>query len=214
VSGLFGNHTVISTAESSLSDWGLQEPNFNSYISRLRDLGTEVTLWPHVDEQITESKWEQVKSLDAIAKQVTGTHRPTTRLLNEEIKIADILGKVLKREGSNHVLLPGSSKASFLRTDRDVQNLGQVGRYRWLVQDFAPYLLKVGEWRVMFCGGREIYTIQTEPGRSRKGQTSFNSMRTNPHRTCYTLEEMRWVVILSPELLRQRLLQRCHENNS
>jgi hypothetical protein len=47
---------------------------------------------------------------------------------------------------------------------------------------------------VVFCRGRELYTVQTESGRSRIGQTSFNSIRIFPHYTCYTLEEMGSVI--------------------
>ena len=182
----------------------MQEPKLSLYISRLREIGSEATLWPHVDEQITESKWKQVESLDAIAKTITQSHRPTTKLLDETTKLTDITGKVLKREGSEsgkHVLIP---PVTSLRTDKDVQNLRLGGRYRWLIQDYAPYLISVGEWRVVFCGGQEIYTIQTEPGQNRRGRVSFSSMRVSPHWTCYTLEEMRSVTAVSPSTLLKR----------
>src|SRR3954451_20077357 len=84
----------------SLPARGLDEGRRDMYIVRLKELGNEVTLWPHIEEQVAASKWSQVQSLDEIARQVTRTYRPGTVLLTESSTIEDVKGKVLKREGA------------------------------------------------------------------------------------------------------------------
>jgi hypothetical protein len=166
---------------------GLQGENKNLYIQRLRNLGKFVTLWPHVDEQLLFTKSAQVELLDRIANEVTQTHRPRTTALNLETQLIAIQGMVLKREGGeggNMVLFEGDP--DYPQTDFDVRKMCDFARpYKWLAQEYVSYLRRVGEWRVFFCGGREIFTIQTEP------RDDSRDVEFALHLTCLPLKRMK-----------------------
>lgn len=194
---------------------GLDGGKLEKYAESLQELGKYVTLWPHIDEQLDASKLRQVQWLDQIAKEVTKTHRPKTFVLTPSTTMDEVQGKVLKREGSDcgkMVLVPDvdsqylmdsdideergvpfrtkltASALKYPKTDKDLARLLKAaGPYKWLVQDYVPYLRRLGEWRVYFCGGSEIFTIQTE-WKSSQGQVYLKFCL---HETCYTLSEMR-----------------------
>jgi hypothetical protein len=175
--------------EPSYQQRGLDGARKDLYIQRLRELGRNITLWPHIDEQLSFTKSVQIQMLDEIASHATFTHRPRTIEVTADTLLNDIAGMVLKREGganSELVWLPGDSRYPSSQP-KLAAILKDAGPYKLLAQEYVEYLQRVGEWRVYFCGGRVIFTIQTEP--SGKGKFVFFSW----HPTCMTLKGM-WCV--------------------
>ncbi|KDQ06085.1 hypothetical protein BOTBODRAFT_271426 [Botryobasidium botryosum FD-172 SS1] len=128
--------------------------NEDRYMNSLRWLAGHVHVWPPPNEAIAASrKFDVVRDLDIIARTVTRTHRPRTRLVRE---CATTLNRdprfVFKREGSDtsrHREWGHHVSASRFR-----RMAAEGGKYRWFCQDLVPPLRDLGEIRVYVIGGR------------------------------------------------------------
>jgi hypothetical protein len=109
--------------------------------------------------------------LDAIAREVTRSHRPTTHLLEKKLADHHTTSWILKREASRfnkHMKIPGC---------------------RWMVQHYVPEWARVGQWRCLMVNKTPFYIIH-EPSQE-PGLTTQNSL-TLPYRRedGWTLKEL------------------------
>jgi hypothetical protein len=98
---------------------------------------------------------------------------------------------VIKRERSDaarHCLLP---------TDIQTNTLIQLNKYLekesvadsfWMAQEFVPELIGIGEWRTYFVGGKQLFTVVTEPTEERElASGKLHSMWSLAELTCVFL---------------------------
>ena len=192
-------------------------------IWRLRSLGEEVTLWPHIDEQLSGSKWEQIEALDEISLQVTKSHRPRSTLLGENTSIADIEGNVLKRTGSgssSNVLIPPAAvdghkkNVRYPKTNEDLKRLLRTSEgYSWIVQELAPHLLRLGEWRVVFCGGRISYIVHTLPTSNPEVWDTNNRVDFLYQGPLFSLTEIKYVSSVFSVYFRTHIFRNIMDSN-
>ncbi|KDQ05835.1 hypothetical protein BOTBODRAFT_182182 [Botryobasidium botryosum FD-172 SS1] len=124
----------------------------NAYLDSLRWLAGHICVWPPPNEVIAASrKYEVIRDLDFIARTVTRSCRPQTRLLGQCTPLNRDPRYVFKREGSdtsNHREWGTDVSASRCR-----KMAADPGQYRWMCQDIVPYLRDLGEIRVYIIGG-------------------------------------------------------------
>jgi len=114
-------------------------------------------IWPHPEHvDRVGVKSNLIASLDEIAREVTFTPRPVTKVIKRPCPIPT--DTVLKRTHSDtgkHVVLPNTIG----RTWDKLQD-GPRGSI-WLSQTYIPTLPQLGEFRVMLVNGEPLYTIFT-----------------------------------------------------
>ena len=154
------------------------------HIDHLRILSKLVLLWPPVDEMLAASrKAEEVIILDKIAREVTHTVRPETKVVDKTLTHAPT-GVVFKREvsdTSSHVLLPEKLEKM---SKKELSKIA-LDPIRWLSQTYVPQLIQFGEWRVYFVGGKFYEVVITQPGGVQIFADTMDSM--------WSLEELRCV---------------------
>lgn len=130
----------------------------------LSELEKDLFIWPPVREMFRAGKkFTLVEDLDKIALKITKTARPKTKLLDATCKLpltSDQRPHILKREqseSSNHYLSPFHV---LQLKGPDVAQMAK-GPIRWLWQDYVPYLLTMGEWRMFIIGGQPLLAIWT-----------------------------------------------------
>jgi hypothetical protein len=128
------------------------------YIEDVKYMSENVLCWPRVPEMLKYGyKYNMITKLDRIAKSVTHSKRPESRIL--EAKDAAPKGWIVKREHSDtarHVIFPMTSRST-IKLD------GQEGKYRWIAQEMMPLLRKWGEIRVIFVDRIPCYAVLTAP---------------------------------------------------
>jgi hypothetical protein len=145
---------------NSLPEYGWDdEYDFEDYVDDVKYVANEVLCWPRVPELLDyASKYNLIRKLDKIAETITHTERPRTILMGA--KDEPPKGWMVKREhsdGGRHVEFPRSSKSKVMNN--------REGSYRWIAQEVAPLLRKLGEIRVVFVGQNPLYAVLTTPSK-------------------------------------------------
>ncbi|KAG1770819.1 hypothetical protein EV702DRAFT_1202293 [Suillus placidus] len=147
---------------------------FDEYTAALKKLEQIIPVWPGSSEcRAASCDYNIITLLDSIARDVTKSHRPTTKVIDEVGQSCrGIDKKVLKREGRQ-------SRASIKNpwNGNPPQQEPKCGDYRWLVQSWVP------EW------DRTAFHIINDPaGKVVPGQSS--PMKAQTREDGWTLQEL------------------------
>lgn len=129
------------------------------YLDGLRGLDAHIICVPSFAKaEFRVSKSLQVASFDHIATTITHTHHPATLPITTYDQLALFPGWMLKRSYSN--------EGDYVRRiqDRAELNWDVTPEASFIVQEYVPFMAKVGEARVVITGGGMVDNITfTEP---------------------------------------------------
>jgi hypothetical protein len=166
---------------------------FDEYITALKKLEQIIPVWPGSSECWAASyDYNIITVLDSIARDITKSHRPITKLINEVgQRCRGINKKVLKREGRQ-------SRASIKIpwNGNPPQQVSECGNYRWLVQSWVPEWDRVGQWRCLMVNQTVFHIINDPAGQVVPGQSS--PMKAHPREDGWTLQELTRYETTSP----------------
>lgn len=165
------------------------------YLTCIMKLDALMIIWhPAREEYDARFKNQLIARLDKIAE-IDGTARPATFVLEErpKIPISPRHGKdfIMKREVSDcsrHFIGPTAVKR-LTRSEVDDMRKPELP-WRWLVQEYVPYLRSVGEWRLVLLNGKVNHACATTPV---SGETCPGSDATTHCQVAqqWSLKEMR-----------------------
>ncbi|OAX34182.1 hypothetical protein K503DRAFT_803796 [Rhizopogon vinicolor AM-OR11-026] len=163
---------------------------FPEYLLALRRLEKILPIWPGTAESRAASSDHNITTrLDAIAREVTQSHRPTTHLLEKKPPDHCTTSWILKCEASqskNHtkILWDGGMPCNL-----------EEGGCRWMVQHYVPEWARVGQWRCLMVDMAPFYIIH-EPS-----QNPGSSSLTLPYcrEDGWTLKELTCMLTSNPD---------------
>lgn len=148
---------------------GMSHEDAVVYEKRIMELDTLIIIWPPArEEYAARQKNHLIRHLDDIAMHFTVTARPQTFVLNQSprMPISPRNGKmyIMKREVSDSGRHFKGPTAVSLLTRSEVEDMRRPELpWRWLVQDYVPYLRTVGEWRLVLLNGKVHHACATTP---------------------------------------------------
>lgn len=168
---------------------------FEEYTAALKKLEQIIPVWPSSSEcRAASYDYNIITLLDSIARDITKSHRPTTKVIDEVGQNCfGINKKVLKREGRQ-------SRANIKNpwNSNPPQQEPKCGDYRWLVQSWVPEWDRVGQWRCLMVNQTVFHIINDPTGHVVPGQSS--SMKARTREDGWTLQELAQYETISPSL--------------
>ncbi|TFY81829.1 hypothetical protein EWM64_g2175 [Hericium alpestre] len=169
-------HCIIGGLDESVNwtnpnkGYGITSPSeWSSFQEAYTTLTGRVRIWPSRNQTVMRgNKKALMESLDAAARELTRTPRPTTEVLSMYGGRAEIPREgpfVLKRThsdcGADVIIVADPGPHNITIDCLSAKEHFPVPDYVWLLQDYAPLLSKVGEWRAFVIGGRLVRTVHT-----------------------------------------------------
>lgn len=182
------SHNMLRNKEN-----GMHHEEGIEYHRRIMALDALIIIWPPArEEYAARYKSQLILRLDRIAERQQ-TARPQTFVLDGPpvIPISPRNGKtfVMKREASDSSRHFKGPAAVERLTRREVDDMRRPELpWRWLIQEYVPYLRTVGEWRVVLLNGKVHHACATTPVKTPHGPELVTHCQVVKQ---WSLEEMR-----------------------
>ncbi|KAJ7847349.1 hypothetical protein B0H14DRAFT_2770173 [Mycena olivaceomarginata] len=157
-----------------------------TYMDRMTQLDSMTAVFPNpTTSWAARFKSNVITDLDTIAREITNSERPITRLLRSADEYTENV--VLKREASarsqHRHFFDGPSQVPAARIAQMIEENKGTGP-KWLLQELNPVLRKCGELRAFVVLKQVIGVVATMPTDEGKNGLDFEECRAN-----YALEE-------------------------